>query len=169
MNSALFARHTIPSRPGRAERAAASQPGFRGPPARLPPLRKRFVHEISMQMLFYNHYTTPAPRPGRSAEALKGALEDSLTRAGLHLPPLWTPRPSPSTGLRSLSVAGEWTPSAQAPSLLNRAGKAGSTPQARSWANRTEPAGFCFCVAFAPRVVVVVVLNSGQKRKQTER
>lgn len=68
MNSALFTR-TQPRAWSlgwgwNQPEATVSPPGFHRPPERLPPLRKCFVNEISMQMLFYYYYAIPAPRAG---------------------------------------------------------------------------------------------------------
>lgn len=66
MNGALFTSHTIAHWAGggtsRRSRLPTRIPP--GHPRASPPLRKCFVNEISMQMLFYYYYATPAPRAG---------------------------------------------------------------------------------------------------------
>lgn len=63
MNSALCTAHTSWAGGGTSQ---GPWPPSQDSTAtqRLPPLRKCFVNEISMQILFYYDYTTPAPRAG---------------------------------------------------------------------------------------------------------
>lgn len=90
----VYLAHSAPRRPG----GGWNRPGC-GLPARIPlghpgaspPLRKCFVNEISMQMLFYYYYATPSPLACRHLKMLSKELCRALTRAGLPLPRLWPP------------------------------------------------------------------------------
>lgn len=143
MNSALFARHTIPSRPGRSRaEAAASSPDSAGHPARLRPWPALYTKSLCKCCFII---TTPPlpPGPGRLQRLSKGHA-GLLTRAGLHLRQLWTPAAFPLHRAEVSQRCGGMDARNLSALLAEQSGQGRQHPAGRSWANRTEPCWLLF-------------------------